>query len=72
MSSRPLTFQERREAHARRHGNFICLLEENEDDGVPQRPLVASPVTSFDAFNVAEAEGSNHRMTAPSVPTEAS
>jgi hypothetical protein len=73
MSSRPLTFQERREAHARRHGNFICLLEENEDDGVPQRPLVASPVTSFDAFNVAEAEvqaeGSNHGMTAPSVPT---
>ena len=69
MSSRPLTFQERREAHAQRHGNFVSLLEENEDDDIPLRTPVASPVASFDASDVAEAEGSNHGMTAPSVPT---
>jgi hypothetical protein len=60
MSSRPLTFQERREAHAQRHGNFVSLLEENEDDDIPLRTPVASPVASFDASDVAEAEGSNH------------
>ena len=41
MSSRPLTFQARREAHAQRHGNFASLLEENEDDDIPLRTPVA-------------------------------
>ena len=51
MGSRP-TFQERREAHAQRHGNFVSLLEENEDDDIPLRAPIASPVTSFDASDV--------------------
>ena len=66
MSSGRPTFMERREAYAQRRGNFVNLLEENDDDDIPLRTPVASPVASFDASDVGtETEGCNQ---APSLP----
>jgi hypothetical protein len=73
MSSGRPTFLERREAYAQRRGNFVNLLEENDDDDIPLRTPVASPVASFDASDVGttEAEGCDQAPSLPEVGSDA-
>ncbi len=54
MSSGP-TFQERRKAFAQRCRRLVdLLLEENDNIATPLCTSVASPIASFDSFDVTE------------------